>query len=105
MMQHMNDLATKVTEALGGVTPVPPGPEPHGKLYRVQVGAYKERKNAEIKLRQISATGTDCFITDLQEGFYRVQCGAYSVKSNAEAKVSALKYMGFDAIIKEYDVE
>ena len=57
----------------------------------------------ETKLRQISATGTDCFITDLQDGFYRVQCGAYSVRQNAENKMNALKYMGFDAIIKEYD--
>jgi hypothetical protein len=60
--------------------------------------------NAETKLRQIRATGTDCFITDLQEGFYRVQCGAYSVKQNAENKMNSLQYMGFDAIIKEYDV-
>jgi cell division protein FtsN len=55
-------------------------------------------------LIQISATGTDCFITELQEGFYRVQCGAYSVRQNAENKTNALQYMGFDAIIKEYDV-
>ena len=102
MMSRMGDLASKVTAALGGVTP-DPEPAPTGKLYRVQVGAYKEKKNAEPKLRQISATGTDCFITDLQEGFYRVQCGAYSIKANAEAKADALHYMGFDAIIKEYD--
>jgi N-acetylmuramoyl-L-alanine amidase len=99
----MDDLAKKVTAALGGETPAPE-PAPSGKLYRVQVGAYKNRKNAEMKLRQISATGTDCFITDLQEGFYRVQCGAYSIRANAEAKVDSLRYMGFDAIIKEYDV-
>lgn len=103
MYKRMGDLAEKVTAALGGAAP-DPVPEPTGKLYRVQVGAYKDRKNAEKKLRQISATGTDCFITELQEGFYRVQCGAYSVKANAEAKMAALQYMGFDAIIKEYNL-
>ena len=103
LMARMGDLADKVTKALGGVTPGPE-PVPTGKLYRVQVGAYKNKANAETKLRQISATGTDCFITELQEGYYRVQCGAYSIKSNAEAKMNALKYMGFDAIIKEYEV-
>ena len=106
MYARMDDLAKSVTAALGG-SDIPSGTDPTEgakKLYRVQVGAYKERKNAERKLRQISATGTDCFITDLQEGFYRVQCGAYSVKSNAEAKMNSLQYMGFDAIIKEYDV-
>ena len=106
MFARMGDLASKVTAALGGSS-TPSGNNPNDgakKLYRVQVGAYKQRSNAEIKLRQISATGTDCFITELQEGYYRVQCGAYSVKSNAEAKMNSLKYMGFDAIIKEYDV-
>ena len=106
LYERLGDLAVKVTAALGGSSK-PAGGDPIDgvkKLYRVQVGAYKDRKNAETKLRQISATGTDCFITDLQEGYYRVQCGAYSVKQNAEIKASALQYMGFDAIIKEYDV-
>lgn len=106
MYARMGDLAKSVTAALGG-SDVPSGNDPIDgakKLYRVQVGAFKDRKNAEKKLRQISATGTDCFITELQDGFYRVQCGAYSVKQNAENKMNALKYMGFDAIIKEYDV-
>ena len=106
MMARMGDLAVKVSQALGSIVPDPdpPAPEPTGKLYRVQVGAYQKRENAEKKLRQISATGTDCFITDLQEGYYRVQCGAYSIRQNAENKMNALKYMGFDAIIKEYDM-
>lgn len=102
----MGDLAQKVTAALGGSAD-PSGDDPTEgatRLYRVQVGAYKDRKNAETKLRQISATGTDCFITELQDGFYRVQCGAYTVKQNAENKMNALKYMGFDAIIKEYEL-
>ena len=59
-------------------------------------------RKVEKKLRQISATGTDCFITDLQEGYYRVQCGAYTVRGNAERKMAELHSMGFDAIIKEY---
>ena len=106
MYKRMGDLAKKVTAALGGSSE-PSGTDPTEgakKLYRVQVGAYQKRENAEKKLRQISATGTDCFITELQDGFYRVQCGAYSIKANAEAKKNALNYMGFDAIIKEYDV-
>jgi hypothetical protein len=106
LYERLGDLAEKVTKALGGSS-VPSGSDPTEgakKLYRVQVGAYNERANAERKLRQISATGTDCFITELQEGYYRVQCGAYSVEQNAENKANALQYMGFDAIIKEYDV-
>lgn len=104
LMARMGNLAQKVTEKLGGST-TPAGTDSTSsvkRLYRVQVGAYKIRANAEAKLRQISAAGVDCFITDKQEGYYRVQCGAYSVRANAERKMNELKYMGFDAIIKEY---
>ena len=104
LMARMENLAMKVTQALGGAQGPSGTDETAGahKIYRVQVGAYSNRKNAEKKLRQISATGTDCFITDLQEGYYRVQCGAYTVRGNAERKMAELHSMGFDAIIKEY---
>jgi len=103
-MARMENLALKVTQALGGAQEPSGTDETAGvrKIYRVQVGAYSNKKNAEKKLRQISATGTDCFITDMQEGYYRVQCGAYSIRGNAEQKVAELHSMGFDAIIKEY---
>lgn len=100
------DLARSVTAQLGG-SAKPAGCDPTEgakKLYRVQVGAYQRRENAEEKLRQISAAGIDCFITDLLEGYYRVQCGAYTIRDNAEARKDALIYMGFDAIVKEYDL-
>lgn len=105
MYARMGDLAEKVTKALGGSSD-PGGDEPinPGKLYRVQVGAYVSKANAEKKLRQIAATGQACFITEKQEGFYRVQCGAYNIKANAEHKADELHYMGFDAIIEEYDL-
>ena len=106
LMARMENLAMKVTQALGGAQEPSGTDETSGvhKIYRVQVGAYTNRKNAEKKLRQISATGTDCFITDLQEGYYRVQCGAYTIRGNAERKMAELKSMGFDAIIKEYTI-
>lgn len=106
LMERLGDLAEKVTKALGGSsTPSGSDPTQDAKvIYRVQVGAYKKRENAEIKLRQVSAAGVDCFITDMQEGYYRVQCGAYSIKANAEARRNSLQCMGFDAIIKEYKV-
>ena len=107
LYEKLGEFAKKVTELLGGSS-TPDGYDPTQDakvIYRVQVGAYEKRENAERKLRQVSATGIDCFITDLQEGYYRVQCGAYSVKANAEARKNQLEYMGFDAIIKEYKVK
>lgn len=108
MYTRMADLAQKVTAALGG-SEAPSGTEtlnPSGKIYRIQLGAYEKKENAEIKLRQVSAAGFECFITDPdpKDGYMRVQCGAYMVKANAESKLAAVKYAGFvDAFIKESD--
>lgn len=102
----LGELASKVTAALGG-SAVPSGTDtidPAGTIYRVQLGAYHKRENAEIKLRQVSSAGFDCFITDPDpvDGYMRVQCGAFMVKANAEMRLAAVKYAGFDAFIKEY---
>ncbi len=104
MYARMSDLAQKVTLKLGQSWEASGADQTAGSdwIYRVQVGAYTNRENAEKKLRQISATGTDCFVTDMQGGYYRVQCGAYTIRGNAERKAAELKNMGFDAIIKEY---
>lgn len=104
LYERYGELAKKVTEALGGKPePVNP-PSPTGELmYKVQVGAYSNKKNAEIKLRQVSSAGFDCFITDKEiDGYYRVQCGAYTVKDNATRKMYEIQNAGFDAFIKEY---
>ena len=103
LFNRLGDLASEVTKQLGGPSQ-PSGDDPitPGKVFKVQVGAYKQKSNAETKLRQIAATGQACFITDLQDGFYRVQCGSYNIRANAERKASELKNHGFDAIIKEY---
>lgn len=106
MYARMGDLAQKVTAVLGGSDTNPSGkdtiPET-GKLYRVQIGAYTKKTNAEKVLKQVSAAGFDTFITDLQEGFYRVQVGAYTQYKNAVAKRAAVQNAGFNAIIKTYD--
>ena len=106
MMEHMSDLAHQVTAALGGSSePAGKDPVPEtGKIYRVQVGAYSSKKNAEKMLTQVSAAGFDAFITDKQDGYYRVQVGAYSKHSNAVLKRAAVQNAGFNAIIKTYDL-
>ena len=106
MYARMGDLAKQVTAALGG-TDKPSGkatvPET-GKIYRVQIGAYSKKTNAEKVLKQVSAAGFDAFITDLQEGYYRVQVGAYTQYKNALAKRAAVQNAGFNAIIKTYTI-
>lgn len=107
MYARMGDLAKQVTEALGGsqtqegTSRIPDT----GKIYKVQVGAYKKLSNAEKVLRQVSAAGFDAFLTEKQsDGNYRVQVGAYSKYANAAAKKAAVQNAGFKAIIKTYTV-
>lgn len=99
MYQRMGDLAAKVTARLGGTTTVEPEkPASDGTLYRVQVGAYSKKENADNQLKAVKAKGFDAFITQV-DGLYKVQVGAYRVKANAEAQLAKVKAAGFDAFI------
>jgi hypothetical protein len=99
MYQRMGDLAAKVTAKLGGTTAAEPEkPASNGTLYRVQVGAYSKKENADNQLKAVKAKGFDAFITQV-DGLYKVQVGAYSVKANAEAQLAKVKAAGFDAFI------
>lgn len=78
-------------------------PASTGTLYRVQVGAYSKRENADRQLAAVQAKGFDAFITQV-DGLYKVQVGAYSVKANADAQLSRVKAAGFsDAFISTAD--
>ena len=63
---RLGDLATKVTANLGGDTS--PATD-HlymlriGGLYKIQVGAYREKTNADNMMSKLKATGFDAFIT------------------------------------------
>jgi hypothetical protein len=69
-----------------------------GVLYRVQLGAFTNRINADRFLTEIKGKGYDAFVTYL-DGFYKVQVGAYSVSKNADAMVSKLKKEGYSAFV------
>ena len=74
-------------------------PAPTGTLYRVQVGAYSERENADRQLAAVQGKGFDALIKKVGD-LYKVQIGAYSVKANAEAQLTRVKAAGFtDAYI------
>lgn len=70
-----------------------------GTLYKVQVGAYKVKENAQAMERKLNAAGFETYIAQIG-GYYKVQVGAYSVKGNAEAMHAKLKAAGYsDAFI------
>lgn len=68
-------------------------------LYRVQVGAYKVKKNADAQLTKVKAAGfADAFMVQVN-GLYKIQTGAFSKKANADAQLAKVKAAGFSAFI------
>lgn len=102
------EIAAEVNRRLGVATTPPstthvttPGTSESvsGKvLYRVQVGAYANKANAEKQMATIKNKGFDA-ITVNASNLWKVQVGAYSNKANAVAMQSKLKAAGFEAII------
>ncbi len=67
-------------------------------VYRVQVGAYTVRSNAEKREKQLQEKKIESFITE-SGGIYRVQAGAYIVREHALKKVEELRAAGFNAYL------
>lgn len=76
----------------------PPVSEPK-TIYRVQVGAYSIKTNANAMLKQLQAAGYSDAYVRLIDGLYKVQVGAYSIKSNADKVLKDLKAKGFNGFI------
>lgn len=76
--------------------------EKNTKLYRVQVGAFARKENAEKLKSRLLTKGFNCFITDKEDDFYRVQCGAFESESNAIKYRNQIINAGFDAFVKGF---
>ena len=99
LYSRLDDLAEKVTKNLSGTaTSTPTTTTKKETLYRVQVGAYSVKNNADVQLKKVKAAGFDTYMIKVG-GLYKIQVGAYSKKENAEAMQKKLKAKGFDAFI------
>ena len=99
LYSRLDDLAEKVTKNLSGTTTSTPTTTTKKEtLYRVQVGAYSVKNNADVQLKKVKAAGFDTYMVKVG-GLYKIQVGAYSKKENAEAMQKKLKAKGFDAFI------
>ena len=82
--------------------PQPPRPEQEPPeqetLYRVQVGAYRERNNAYDMLNQLLAEGFPAFIL-YDDNLYRVQVGAFARLENAIRMERSLRQYGYNTYI------
>ncbi|HEU5299573.1 MAG TPA: SPOR domain-containing protein [bacterium] len=93
------------------VEPLPPAPAPPAPaapaptapastvraatvVYRVQVGAFRQRENADTLVRQLAAAGFRGAIR--REGaLFKVQVGGYSDRAQAEASAARVRGRGF----------
>lgn len=99
MRLHQNgQIQNDIKKAMG--TQPAPQPQPTGKLYRVQVGAFKKKGNADNLAKKLKAQGYDVIVKKVGD-LYKVQCGAFSVKKNAEALYNKLVKDGYKPFIAE----
>ena len=77
-------------------------------IYRVQVGAYTVKENAEAMKAKLQADGySDAFIATAEVNgrtYNRVQLGAFSVYANAEKLEAELEAKGYDTFIQAAEV-
>lgn len=69
-------------------------------LYRVQVGAFSQKGNADRFTAQVKAAGfPDAFVAKVGDNLYRVQIGAFSVRANAEKCRNDAEAKGFPGFV------
>lgn len=70
-------------------------------IYRVQMGCFSQKKNAEILLEEIKKLGGIYKQTYIRQinGYYKLQAGAFSQKENAEYVANDLKLRGYNCFI------
>lgn len=92
-------IAAEVNKILnsGSVAPTP-APAADKKYYRVQVGAYSVKANADAMMAKIKKAGFSAMVKQYGS-LYKVQIGAYSSKINAENTAAEVKKKGFSAVV------
>lgn len=101
---YLYSLHSKIADEVNTLLGVVEEPKPANKLYRVQVGSFSIKSNADNLKSKLSKLGYDTIVVKAKVNsrtFYRVQVGAYSVKNNAVNMQNKLKSDGFDSIIVE----
>lgn len=77
-----------------------PAPSPGQGVYRVQIGAFRTRENAEELAERAIASGFQTYVYQ-DEGLFKVQIGAFADRSRAEELASRAEREGFDAFVHQ----
>ena len=70
-------------------------------LYRVQVGAFTKKANADKKRQAVEAAGFDAILRCVDGQLWRVQVGAFENRANAEKMQKRLADAGFSGYITQ----
>ena len=71
---------------------------PANGLFRVQIGAFQDKANAEKVMKKAKASGFQTYIRQ-ENNLYKVQIGAFSVRNNAEELKARANAVGLNAVI------
>jgi N-acetylmuramoyl-L-alanine amidase len=99
ILPHWNSFISTVKNYLADMKTVAPIPD---TLYRVQVGAFSVKANADKCLNELKSKGFSAIVTSSVVGgkqIYRVQVGAFSIKANADACLKQLVGLGYSAVV------
>ena len=104
LYERHSDIANKVNAKLGGEHTINKGTATtitdksttnSNTIYRVQLGAFKNKSNASDLLGKVKLKGfNDAFIAN-SNGMYKVQLGAFKDKTNAEKQKEKVVKAGF----------
>lgn len=97
LYEREGQIAAEVNKLLGAVeTSSTPAVD---TLYHVQIGAFKDCKNAENYLDKAKKAGFEGFVVRGNDNLLRVQIGAFAVEQNAENYLAKARAEGFDGFI------
>lgn len=70
-----------------------------GSVFRVIVGSFQSKANAEDRIDFLNSKGIDAFVDSITisgKRWYRVQAGAFKTRANAENHLNAVKNAGIE---------
>ena len=98
-------IAADIKAAMGNTQPgfnaVPVTPQTGNQtLYRVQIGAFQKKENADALAAELKAKGETCLVMQAQ-GLFKVQVGSFANLTNAKKKSEELMRAGYKTYISE----
>lgn len=97
LYERMGKIADDVNKRLGVIVEQPSST--NNILYRVQIGAFSNKGNADAYLKKAQSSGFTGFVVLGKDNIYRVQIGAFSNESNAQNYLVQAKSKGFDGFV------